>query len=1476
MGIDSSSCYFSDGTLDTLSDSNEFLDDYFTKIKNYNNVITRDIFYYKIMQCSTSKAISDKIFKLFSSGDKMSFRDFRFFYCAFYSLDTEAKIRLISLLLFKTNQKITFTKYAKRLKYFFNTSTYFYPLLSNEEFLRMVIVEEYGERQMYKGTFEYKLREMYKGPLENFIFLKQYTNYDNTKYEFICSCENDSENGKKVETNCLYVGMKEKFNEIQKKNGNIFPLKIFNDLMKECNISDGVCKYMIKYLENKMNKNFIDFETFYNFVMNFRKLQQLHNNELLKLIFDILSYPNKVISKQELTTLYYEITNKNIILNQDTKKILNSLPNTITMDIFMQNAEYLTDIQSNFLNIIVLPYKCFNQNPENKEIEFYMINNFLNSNETLHLLLKQSLSKEKTYYCIPVTFWENYKEYLSFLSSGGTPCGIERPALDTIGLSNEKERDKLNFNMIYLKDYYIVPSSLYVFIKKMCGLHGSDIKVSLIKYDKKFYKDEAICNSEFGLDENESTLKFESEDKTSIYEIELHPINVYYIWFNNNSKEYSIESLESIQNYLNKKEENLKEKCVYSKITLLNEIKQKMIAHYKINEYDECEMYLYYNGKFTKEDILVKDQHLLSLNVKDECVCVLETKNEKDEFSLDKIINHQKVDKEIKVVKNKENKINIPNIDLSQYKQNKAFFGIKNIKNNCYINSVLQTMFNNQELKEFFLSRFFQEFLQTILNSTSPYASVKFYELADIQNKKSQEEEGNFILRPNYFLQTIYAINSRFGQENQEDAGEFLQFFIERINKETQLFSIYKYILDQNNGAPNTTKQKSIISNSSKLSDDDKGKMYIAKEISQNCSFINALYCFILKSNIQCKVCGDIAVTYEKCRNIDVPIPSVKFITTRVIFHPLHKALRIYNKEGNSEFNGSIPIRIDISIETDKRMKDVLDVIKGLNKIDLEKEKVEEEKKNDDINSLTTYLIYNHDYKQFISLDQLVKYSFINNTTVHIYQVLNSNGIKQFNEEHFHQENRENTIRLLPSLPVIPPETVLNQNIVHIVSYEPKNKIPAYINSVFEIRRKEPYFYEYPIIIKHRYVNILYPYLFNKYNFVSLNLCDDFILVNNSNQTFNLLALYDYMLIKFTYLLALTSSTSGSPWWKEGSKIKKCYPFILKVVNKDTNSCALCPWFQFCKGCSLIPREKNQYVTLRPNNAIVIEWCSELIKKEFIKENIRLELDYDKGNVINAITSQEILNSKSIELDLNTCLEGFFQKESLDNKIFCNHCNQLQYKIKYYSIYTMPKYLTLTLKRFFSFDMGMDINSKNESFISYPIENFQLDNNPIKYDLFAVINHIGNVNAGHYYSYVKVNDEWLCYNDTKVTKISTKEIVTNRAYILIYKENGKNREEDFMFYNYMRMLLNLNNNYYNFGGDDFLFEGEPVWADKTYGFVKSTKFEKDQFMVDIQFEDINEKYRGDVVKRDISISHTLQVNLQTREKELKKKDCMLI
>jgi ubiquitin C-terminal hydrolase len=46
----------------------------------------------------------------------------------------------------------------------------------------------------------------------------------------------------------------------------------------------------------------------------------------------------------------------------------------------------------------------------------------------------------------------------------------------------------------------------------------------------------------------------------------------------------------------------------------------------------------------------------------------------------------------------------------------------------------------------------------------------------------------------------------------------------------------------------------------------------------------------------------------------------------------------------------------------------------------------------------------------------------------------------------------------------------------------------------------------------------------------------------------------------------------------------------------------------------------------------------------------------------------------------------------------------------------------------------------------------------VKYDLKGVIIHEGTVNYGHYYSYVKINNTWNCFNDLQVEKV-TEEIV---------------------------------------------------------------------------------------------------------------------
>ena len=64
-----------------------------------------------------------------------------------------------------------------------------------------------------------------------------------------------------------------------------------------------------------------------------------------------------------------------------------------------------------------------------------------------------------------------------------------------------------------------------------------------------------------------------------------------------------------------------------------------------------------------------------------------------------------------------------------------------------------------------------------------------------------------------------------------------------------------------------------------------------------------------------------------------------------------------------------------------------------------------------------------------------------------------------------------------------------------------------------------------------------------------------------------------------------------------------------------------------------------------------------------------------------------------------------------------------------------------------------------------------------EYKLHGIINHIGSMNGGHYYSFVKklnednktFDDQWICCNDSQVNTISEEEAMTSQnAYMLFY------------------------------------------------------------------------------------------------------------
>jgi hypothetical protein len=57
------------------------------------------------------------------------------------------------------------------------------------------------------------------------------------------------------------------------------------------------------------------------------------------------------------------------------------------------------------------------------------------------------------------------------------------------------------------------------------------------------------------------------------------------------------------------------------------------------------------------------------------------------------------------------------------------------------------------------------------------------------------------------------------------------------------------------------------------------------------------------------------------------------------------------------------------------------------------------------------------------------------------------------------------------------------------------------------------------------------------------------------------------------------------------------------------------------------------------------------------------------------------------------------------------------------------------------------------------------------YDLFGIVNHYGSLNGGHYIANIKnqKSQEWLKYDDNKVSTILEHQVRSSAAYVLFYR-----------------------------------------------------------------------------------------------------------
>ncbi len=150
------------------------------------------------------------------------------------------------------------------------------------------------------------------------------------------------------------------------------------------------------------------------------------------------------------------------------------------------------------------------------------------------------------------------------------------------------------------------------------------------------------------------------------------------------------------------------------------------------------------------------------------------------------------------------------------------------------------------------------------------------------------------------------------------------------------------------------------------------------------------------------------------------------------------------------------------------------------------------------------------------------------------------------------------------------------------------------------------------------------------------------------------------------------------------------------------------------------------------------------------------------------------MNSSIGGFDLFQMLQNnFYKKSYVDMGENCSFCRRTSKKYENMKIALLPNILIISLQR-----TNPKNGMKNEASVKF-YEGLDLSEiidteiqrtNSTKYKLFAISNHIGNINTGHYYSHIKIGQNWYCFEDSKVYKIGAQiDMNTKEVYTLFYK-----------------------------------------------------------------------------------------------------------
>ncbi|XP_009463247.1 PREDICTED: uncharacterized protein LOC104012590 [Nipponia nippon] len=209
--------------------------------------------------------------------------------------------------------------------------------------------------------------------------------------------------------------------------------------------------------------------------------------------------------------------------------------------------------------------------------------------------------------------------------------------------------------------------------------------------------------------------------------------------------------------------------------------------------------------------------------------------------------------------------------------------GLRNLGNTCFMNAVLQCLSSTKPLRDYCLRRDFQQEQppgpRAPQELTEAFADV----IAALWHPDSSEA-----VNPGRFKAVFQKYVPSFTGYSQQDAQEFLKFFMDRLHVE---------INRKGRRTPSIlsdARRTPALEDPETLSDDERANQMWKRYLEREDSKIVDLFVGQLKSCLKCQACGYRSTTFEVFCDLSLPIPKKSFAGGKV---SLHDCFSLFTKE---------------------------------------------------------------------------------------------------------------------------------------------------------------------------------------------------------------------------------------------------------------------------------------------------------------------------------------------------------------------------------------------------------------------------------------------------------------------------------------------------------------------------------------------------------------------------------------------------